>query len=145
AFGKKGGETGRKLTMKRFVALSNRDGGNPNLGLKREPTGYSGPRKRAARGYQSLPSRSPEFGVRAAHHVCQERAELTNRTLPSPMPALMPPVCGEFARSPKPQPPTPGLSGRLMQFCKGRVMNIAAGPVDSPPSTEAIAGPQSGQ
>src|SRR5262245_14930124 len=58
-----------------------------------------------ARVHQSLPIRSPAFGVSTDHQVVAEIAPFTNRTLPSPRAALMPPVCGELALLGLPQPP----------------------------------------
>src|SRR5712692_5106327 len=50
--------------------------------------------------HQSLGRMSPASGVSAIHHVVGLMVRLTKRTLPSPIPALMPPVCGELAARP---------------------------------------------
>src|SRR6516165_7444318 len=48
--------------------------------------------------YQSEPRTSPPCGVQAKNQVFPLMPWATRRTLPSPMPTLIPPVCGETAR-----------------------------------------------
>ena len=56
------------------------------------PSGCRQRKRPPVSGYQSEPSTSPPAGVRAAHHVWPVTLLATKRTLPSPNPALMPPV-----------------------------------------------------
>src|SRR5579884_2711222 len=57
--------------------------------------------------HQSGPRTSPPCGVTADHQVTPLTPWATTRTLPSNMPARMPPVCPVFGKLPAPQPPVP--------------------------------------
>src|SRR5581483_3637988 len=73
-------------------------------------------------GYQSLARVSPPAGVRAAHQVVALTLELTNRTLPSPIPTSIPPEWNPEA-TPRSQKPNV-----LVAFC-GWTRNLAFTPV----------------
>ena len=89
---RKSGRMARASTLAVVALLGSRTR-TPVSGQKSPPAAMP-----ANDGYQSDPSTSPELGVQAANQVELLTPCASRRTLPSPMPTLIPPVCGDTAR-----------------------------------------------